>query len=645
MLHLAAIFLPLLAAVTVGLFGRLMGDRPSQLVTCLAVTAAAACSVAIFIDIAYGGGGPETLHVLDWIRSGGFEAHWTLRFDTLSAVMLVVVNGVAACVHWYSIGYMSHDPHKPRFMAYLSLFTFSMLMLVTADNLVQLFFGWEGVGLCSYLLIGFWYDRPAANAAAIKAFIVNRVGDFGFALGIFGIWLVFETVHFSSIFMAAPDHVGESISFLGMELPAIELLCFLLFIGAMGKSAQIGLHTWLPDAMEGPTPVSALIHAATMVTAGVFMCARLSPLFEFAPDTLAFITFIGATTAFFAATCALTQTDIKRVIAYSTCSQLGYMFFAIGVSAYPAAIFHLMTHACFKALLFLGAGSVIHAMSGEQDMRRMGGIWRQVKQTHVLMWIGSFALAGLPVFSGYFSKDSILESAWGAHSSIGDYAFTFGVLAAVMTAFYSWRLLFMTFMGTPRADEKVMAHVHESPAVMLIPLYILAAGAVVTGFVFVDAFVGEGWDRFWGSSILILEHNSAMMEGHHAPWYIKKLPLAAALAGILVAWYMYIQRPDAPAALRRHFEPVYQLSLNKWWFDEIYDVVFVRPARYLARLCWKGGDGFVIDGFGPDGLAAVTRALARRASTFQSGYIFHYAFAMMVGVVALVSWYLFSAGF
>ena len=644
MLYLAAIFLPLLAATVVGLFGRLMGDRLSQLVTCLSVSVAAVCSVIIFVDIAYGGGVTEVVHVLDWIRSGGFEAHWTLRFDTLSAVMLVVVNGVSACVHWYSIGYMSHDPHKPRFMAYLSLFTFSMLMLVTSDNLVQLFFGWEGVGLCSYLLIGFWYDRPAANAAAIKAFIVNRVGDFGFALGIFGIWLVFETVQFSAIFAAAPVYADQSIAFLGMKLPAIELLCFLLFIGAMGKSAQIGLHTWLPDAMEGPTPVSALIHAATMVTAGVFMCARLSPLFEFAPDTLAFITFIGATTAFFAATCALTQTDIKRVIAYSTCSQLGYMFFAIGVSAYPAAIFHLMTHACFKALLFLGAGSVIHAMSGEQDMRRMGGIWRHVKQTHVLMWIGSVALAGLPVFSGYFSKDSILESAWGAHSSIGAYAFTFGILAAAMTAFYSWRLLFMTFMGAPRADEKVMARVHESPIVMLAPLYVLAAGAIVTGFVFVDAFVGDDWGRFWGTSILILEQNSAMADGHHAPWYIKKLPLASAVVGILVAWYMYIQKPDAPAILRKHFEPVYQLSFNKWWFDEIYDAIFVRPARFLARLCWKGGDGFVIDGFGPDGFAAVTRALARRASIFQSGYIYHYAFAMMVGVVALVSWYLFFVG-
>ncbi len=645
MVQLAAVFLPLLAAIAVGLFGRLMGDRLSQMVTSLAVTAAALCSVKIFVDAAYGSGGVETLHVLDWIRSGMFEAHWTLRFDTLSAVMLVVVNGVSACVHWYSIGYMSHDPHKPRFMAYLSLFTFSMLMLVTSDNLVQLFFGWEGVGLCSYLLIGFWYDRPSANAAAIKAFIVNRVGDFGFALGIFGIWIVFETVQFSAIFAAVPEYAGENIRFLGMELPAVELLCFLLFIGAMGKSAQIGLHTWLPDAMEGPTPVSALIHAATMVTAGVFMCARLSPLFEFAPDTLAIITFIGATTAFFAATCALTQTDIKRVIAYSTCSQLGYMFFAIGVSAYPAAIFHLMTHACFKALLFLGAGSVIHAMSGEQDMRRMGGIWRQVKHTHVLMWVGSLALAGFPFFAGYFSKDTILESAWGAHSSIGVYAYTFGVLAAVMTAFYSWRLLFMTFLGKPRADEKVMAHVHESPAVMLIPLYILAVGAVLTGTVFVDAFVGEHWDQFWGTSILILERNPAMMEGHHAPWFIKKLPLAAALIGVLIAWYMYIQKPDAPTALRRHFEPLYQISFHKWWFDEIYEVIFVRPARFLARLFWKGGDGFIIDGFGPDGLAAVTRALARRASIFQSGYIYHYAFAMMVGVVALVSWYLFSAGF
>ena len=644
-LYLASIFLPLLAAIIVGLFGRLMKDHLSQLITCFSVTFAAVCSIFIFIDIIYDDTAIKVIHVLDWIRSGGFEAHWTLRFDTLSAVMLVVVNSISACVHWYSIGYMSHDLHKPRFMTYLSLFTFSMLMLVTSDNLVQLFFGWEGVGVCSYLLIGFWYDRPEANAAAIKAFIVNRVGDFGFALGIFSIWLIFETVEFSVIFAAIPDQTGKSIEFLNIELSAIELMCFLLFIGAMGKSAQIGLHTWLPDAMEGPTPVSALIHAATMVTAGVFMCARLSPLFEHAPNTLIFITFIGATTAFFAATCSLTQTDIKRVIAYSTCSQLGYMFFAIGISAYPAAIFHLMTHAFFKALLFLGAGSVIHAMSGEQDMRRMGGIWRQIKHTHILMWIGSFALAGLPVFSGYFSKDAILESTWGAHSNIGNYAFTFGILAAMMTAFYSWRLLFMTFMGTPRADEKVMAHVHESPTIMLIPLYILAIGAVVAGFAFVDTFVGKNWQQFWGTSIFILDQNQAIITGHHAPWYIKKLPLAVTIFGILIAWYMYIWKPLTPTNLRKYFEPIYQLSLNKWWFDEIYNILFVLLAKFFARLFWKIGDEFMIDGFGPNGLANLTQALARRARIFQSGYIYHYAFAMIVGAVALISWYLFSTEF
>ena len=645
MLYAATVLPPLFAAIVVGLFGRLLGDRPSQLITCLAVTLSAVCSVFVFLEVAYGDASPEPMPLFDWIRSGGFEAHWTLRFDTLSTVMLVVVNVVSACVHWYSIGYMDHDPHKPRFMAYLSLFTFAMLMLVTADNLVQLFFGWEGVGLCSYLLIGFWYDRPSANAAAIKAFIVNRVGDFGFALGIFGTYLLFDTVQFSTIFAAVPQHLDETLVFLGMELPAIEVLCFLLFIGAMGKSAQIGLHTWLPDAMEGPTPVSALIHAATMVTAGVFLCARMSPMFEFAPDTLAFVTFVGATTAFFAATCGLTQTDIKRVIAYSTCSQLGYMFFAIGVSAYPAAIFHLTTHAFFKALLFLGAGSVIHAMSDEQDMRRMGGIARHIRQTYVLMWVGSLALAGIPFLSGYYSKDMILESAWAAGSSIGEYAYSFGILAALMTAFYSWRLLFMTFHGEPRADEKVMAHIHRSPPSMLVPLYVLAAGAVLSGAVLADAFVGGGWETFWGSSILILPDNNAMEAAHHAPWYIRKLPLLAAVTGILVAWFMYIRRPDAPAALRRHLEPLYLLSYHKWWFDEIYDAILVRPARFLARVCWKGGDGFLIDGFGPDGLAAAVRALARRASTLQSGYVYHYAFAMMAGVAALVTWYLFSTGF
>jgi len=457
-----AIFLPLIGAVIAGFFGRRLGDKGSQLVTSGLVILSAVISVIAFIDVAMMGN-PFTVDLATWISSGTFEARWALRFDTLTAVMLVVVTLVSSCVHVYSIGYMHHDHSIPRFMAYLSLFTFAMLMLVTADNLLQLFFGWEGVGVCSYLLIGFWYDRPSANAAAIKAFVVNRVGDFGFALGIVGCYLLFDSIAFETIFREAPAMAQASLTFIGIEFPALEIICFLLFIGAMGKSAQLGLHTWLPDAMEGPTPVSALIHAATMVTAGVFLVARMSPVFEYAPETLGFITFIGAATAFFAATIGLTQTDIKRVIAYSTCSQLGYMFFACGVSAYPAAIFHLMTHAFFKALLFLGAGSVIHAMSDEQDMRKMGGIWRHIKKTYILMWIGSLALAGLPFFAGFFSKDIILESAFASGSTIGTLAFVLGILAACMTAFYSWRLLFMTFHGEPQADEKVMAHVHESP--------------------------------------------------------------------------------------------------------------------------------------------------------------------------------------
>jgi len=643
MIYTLAVFLPLIGAAIAGLFGRVIGDRGSQVVTCLGVVVAALLSYVIFAEVALGHA-PRQIELFDWIRSGGFEASWTLRFDTLSAVMLIVVNTVSAAVHVYSVGYMSHDPHKPRFMAYLSLFTFSMLMLVTADDLLQLFFGWEGVGLCSYLLIGFWYDRPSANAAAIKAFVVNRVGDFGFALGIMGVFLLFDTISFDAIFAAAPDRAGETLGFLGMELPALELICFLLFIGAMGKSAQLGLHTWLPDAMEGPTPVSALIHAATMVTAGVFMVTRMSPVFEYAPNTLAIIAFVGASTAFFAATVGLTQNDIKRVIAYSTCSQLGYMFFAIGVSAYPAAIFHLMTHAFFKALLFLGAGSVIHAMSDEQDMRKMGGIYKLVPLTYAMMWIGSLALAGIPFFAGFYSKDVILESAFGAGTGMGNYAFTFGIIAAFMTAFYSWRLLFMTFHGRPRADEKVMAHVHESPAVMTIPLAVLAVGAIFSGWLGYELFVGESLQEFWGASILILPQHGALEAAHHVPLWVKLLPLVVSVAGILLAWHFYVRRPNAPGEVARLFEPLYLFFYNKWYFDEIYDRVFVAPTRWLGRVFWKIGDGLIIDGFGPDGLAAATRDLARRASWLQSGYVYHYAFAMLVGVALFVTWYLMRQG-
>ncbi len=642
-MYAAAVFLPLLAATIAGLFGRQIGDRGAQLVTCSAICVSALLSVIIFVEVALGGEARQ-IELFEWIRSGTFEASWALRFDTLSAVMLIVVTFVSAAVHIYSIGYMHHDPHVPRFMAYLSLFTFSMLMLVTADNLLQLFFGWEGVGLCSYLLIGFWFDRPSANAAAIKAFIVNRVGDFGFALGILSVYFIFDSIVFDTIFAAAPQHAGTVMSFLDLDLPALEIACFLLFIGAMGKSAQLGLHTWLPDAMEGPTPVSALIHAATMVTAGVFMVARLSPLFEYAPGTLGFVAFIGATTAFFAATVGLVQNDIKRVIAYSTCSQLGYMFFAAGVSAYPAAIFHLMTHAFFKALLFLGAGSVIHAMSDEQDMQKMGGIWRMIPVTYVLMWIGSLALAGIPIFAGYYSKDMILESAWGAHTGIGDYAFWMGIAAAVMTAFYSWRLIFMTFHGQPRASEIVMAHVHESPPVMIGPLVFLAIGAVFAGLVGYEAFVGDGMHRFWGDSILILPEHRAMEAAHHAPAWVKLLPLVMGVTGIALAWLFYMAAPGLPGRLAGSLKPLYLFLLNKWYFDELYDRIFVRPAFALGRGLWKGGDGAIIDGLGPDGLAATTRRIAVQTSRLQSGYVYHYAFAMLIGVVMLISWYLYRQG-
>jgi len=645
-MEVAAIFLPLAGFLIAGLFGRIIGDRGAMAVTVTAVCISAVISIWLFIDVALGGNA-RTVELFTWIDSGDFDVSWALRFDTLTAVMLIVVNGVSAMVHIYSIGYMSHDPSRPRFFAYLSLFTFMMLMLVTADNLLQMFFGWEGVGVASYLLIGFWYERPSANAASIKAFIVNRVGDFGFALGIFSIFVIFGSIEFDTVFAAAPSLADATFNFLGYEVPALTTACLLLFIGAMGKSAQLGLHTWLPDAMEGPTPVSALIHAATMVTAGVFMVARMSPVFEYAPTALVVVTVVGAATAFVAATIGITQNDIKRVIAYSTMSQLGYMFFALGVSAYQAAIFHLMTHAFFKALLFLGAGSVIHAMSDEQDMRKMGGIWRLIPITYGMMWIGSLALAGIGIygvfgFAGFYSKDIILEAAFGDHSWYGSLAFWLGIAAAVLTAFYSWRLLLMTFHGRPRADEHVMSHVHESPWVMLGPLCVLAIGAVFAGIVAYEAFVGEGRAAFWGNSILVLHENDSIEAAHHVPLWVKLSPLVVGLIGIAVAYWFYMFRPEMPARVASAFRPLYNLSFRKWYFDELYDLLFVRPAFWIGRGLWKSGDGAIIDGFGPDGVASATRDIARRASRLQTGYVYHYAFAMLIGVVALVSWYLFS---
>src|SRR5713101_8330399 len=564
------VLLPLLAAAIAGLFCRVIGDRPAQIVTCAALLIAAALSIFVFVRIGFG---PENaklvvVKLFTWMDSGTLTVDWSLRVDTLTAVMLIVVTGVSSMVHVYSVGYMAEDPGIPRFMSYLSLFTFFMLMLVTSDNLVQLFFGWEGVGLASYLLIGFWYDRPSANAAAIKAFIVNRVGDFGFALGIFAVWMLSGAINYADIFAKGPDMAQMRINFLGMDLPALETACLLLFVGAMGKSAQLGLHTWLPDAMEGPTPVSALIHAATMVTAGVFMVCRLSPMFEYAPTALALVTIIGATTAFFAATIGLVQNDIKKVIAYSTCSQLGYMFIGAGVSAYGGAMFHLFTHAFFKSLLFLCAGSVIHAMSSEQDMRKMGGIWRGVWMTYLLMWIGSPGVYG---FAGFYSKDAILEAAWEAHTAVGHYGYWLGTFAAGMTGFYSWRLLFMTFHGPQRADEKVMAHVHESPPVMLLPLVVLALGATFAGILGYDYFVGEARGAFWGKSLLVIADHDPLARLHDTPVLIDLLPLLLGLAGIALAFLLYVLRPGLPAVLAARFHGLYQFLLNKWYFDELYE--------------------------------------------------------------------------
>ncbi|MDA1100666.1 MAG: NADH-quinone oxidoreductase subunit L [Proteobacteria bacterium] len=639
----AIVFLPLLAFLIVGPLGRMLGDGPSQWITCGAVIISALLSLLAFWQVALGGQ-PVRVEVASWIVSGTFDVSWALRIDQLTAVMLVVVNGVSALVHVYSVGYMAHDPHKPRFMAYLSLFTFAMLMLVTSDNFLQMYFGWEGVGLASYLLIGFWYHRPAANAAAIKAFLVNRVGDFGFGLGIMATFMVFGSVDFDTVFAATPGQAGKTFHFLSWDWDVMTTICILLFIGAMGKSAQVPLHTWLPDAMEGPTPVSALIHAATMVTAGVFLVARCSPMFEYSPTALVVVTIVGASTAFFAATVGLVQNDIKRVIAYSTCSQLGYMFFALGIGAYPLAIFHLFTHAFFKALLFLGSGSVIHAMSDEQDMRRMGGIFTIIPQTYGLMWIGSIALIALPPFAGYFSKDAILESAFAAHTGAGDFAFWLGLAAAVMTAFYSCRLMFMTFHGKPRASQEVMSHTHEAPPSMLIPLYFLAAGSFGAGFLFDDYFIGDGHAAFWGQSIVMLPDNAILEALHHVPAWVKYAPVAAGIVGILMAWQFYIRRRDIPANLAKVHAEAYRFLLNKWYFDELFELIFVRPAKWLGRMLWKTGDGRIIDGFGPDGIAASVLNLARRASALQSGYLYHYAFAMLIGVAALVTWYYTSTG-
>ncbi len=666
----AIVFLPLIGFLIAGLFGRLIGARGSEIVTTSLLMVSAALSWVALTQVGFGSG-TTRVQVASWISSGELQVDWAFRVDTLTAVMLVVVNTVSSLVHLYSIGYMHEDEHRSRFFAYLSLFTFAMLMLVTADNLVQMFFGWEGVGLASYLLIGFWYQKPSANAAAMKAFIVNRVGDFGFLLGIFLIFVLFGAVTFDAIFPRAGEMVSQSFRFLGYDWNALTLTCLLLFMGAMGKSAQFLLHTWLPDAMEGPTPVSALIHAATMVTAGVFMVARLSPVFEYAPVALTVVVVIGATTAFFAATVGLVQNDIKRVIAYSTCSQLGYMFVALGVGNYGAGIFHLFTHAFFKALLFLGAGSVIHAMHHEQDMRHMGGLRKHIPLTAAAMTIGTLALTGFPGFAGYFSKDAVIESAYAsvAHGGLASsYAFVLLVVAAGMTSFYSWRLYFMTFEGAPRWGHGHDAHghghddhahaaaghddhghghdhtPHESPWTMLVPLAVLSLGAIVAGYAFKEAFIGHDFEHFWKSALFMGKDNHILHAMHEVPKWVVWSPFVAMVIGFALAWYMYVRRPEIPGKLAAANPALYQFLLNKWYFDELYDFLFVRPAKWLGRFLWKKGDGLVIDGFGPDGVSARVVDVTNRVVRLQTGYLYHYAFAMLIGVAGLVTWYLVARG-
>ncbi|MEG3165974.1 NADH-quinone oxidoreductase subunit L [Sphingomonas sp. PB2P19] len=697
---LLIVFLPLLASIVAGFGNRAIGAVTAKVVTTGALFVSAALSWPIFIGFLSGGSAASVTPVLDFIHSGDMNVAWALRVDSLTAVMLVVITSVSALVHLYSWGYMSEDPDQPRFFAYLCLFTFAMLMLVTANNLVQMFFGWEGVGLASYLLIGFWFRKPSANAAAIKAFVVNRVGDLGFMLGIFGTFLVFGTVSIPEILAAAPGMTGSTIGFLGSRFDTMTVLCLLLFVGAMGKSAQLGLHTWLPDAMEGPTPVSALIHAATMVTAGVFMVCRLSPMFEQSPFALHIVMGVGAATCMFAATVALVQTDIKRVIAYSTCSQLGYMFFAAGVGAYGAAMFHLFTHAFFKALLFLGAGSVIHAMHHEQDMRFYGGLRKQIPLTFWAMMMGTLAITGVGIpgifgntaigFAGFHSKDAIIEVSWAAGEQG---TWLVGVLVALLTSFYSWRLMFLTFWGTPRwaASEHIQHalhdahghghddhtddahhaddhhanpakaedaggtpsthapaqhdlpagtggyHPHESPLPMLVPLILLSIGAIAAGFVFHGYFIEpESGEHFWKGAIAFREE--LMHHMHGVPTWVKLSATIAMLIGLVSAWVAYISSPTLPARVASHMRILYGFLLHKWYFDELYHLIFVRPAFALGRVLWHRGDEQTINRFGPDGSAWAVQLGSRVANRFQTGYLYTYAFVMLIGLTAAVTW-------
>ena len=633
-MELSIIFLPLIASIISGFFGRFIGDRNSEIITSLLVSISAILSIYVFYEVIVNNY-QENILIAKWINSGSLDVNWSMNIDPLSSVMLVVVTLVSSLVHVYSIGYMSHDPHKPRFMAYLSLFTFAMLMLVTSDNFIQLFFGWEGVGLCSYFLIGFWFKKESANAAAIKAFVVNRVGDFGFALGIFLIFYLFGTVNYNEVFQQIPTITDTNLNFLGIEVGAINLICFLLFIGAMGKSAQILLHTWLPDAMEGPTPVSALIHAATMVTAGVFLVVRCSPIYEYSPLILNLITIIGMTTAFFAATVALVQTDIKKIIAYSTCSQLGYMFFAAGVGAYNVAMFHLFTHAFFKALLFLGSGSVIHAFKDEQNINNMGAVWKKLPYTYVLMIIGTLALTGFPFLSGFYSKDAIIEFAYLKGNTVGYYAAGVGVFTAFLTAIYSWRLIFKTFHGEYNNKSIKIEETHESPLIMLIPLIILSIGAIFAGFIFKDLFISlVDQNNFWAQSILFLEPLSTE---HPPTWFLLLTPILV-LISIPIAYYLFVKNKSIPEQIVKINRPLYEFLVNKWYFDELYDYIIIKPSQKIGLFLWKVCDVKIIDGFGPDGMSMLIKKISQKANKFQSGFIYQYAFVMLLGFSALLTY-------
>jgi len=638
MLTLVAVLAPLIGSILAGIGRPFLGKPLAVGASIAGMVVSAAAGVAALVLYAQAGVAVPALHIATWISVGDFTPDWALRQDMLTLVMVAMVSFVSMLIHIYSAGYMAHDKTVPRFFAYLSLFTFAMLMLVTANNLLQLFFGWEGVGLVSYLLIGYWYERPAANAAAIKAFIVNRVGDLFFAAGIALIYVVFHTIDFDAIFAGLPAHAAERYSLFGTSFPVLEVIAFLLFIGAMGKSAQIFLHTWLADAMEGPTPVSALIHAATMVAAGVFLIVRMSPLIDLAPIAMAFITVIGATTAFFAGTIGCVQNDIKRIIAYSTCSQLGYMFLAAGVGAYPVAMFHLINHAFFKALLFLAAGSVIHAMSDEQDIRLMGGLFRKLPVTWLVMLIGALALAGIPPFSGYFSKDAILDAAFAAGTPGALYGWVCGVVTAGLTAFYIFRLFLLTFHGTSRAPKHMQEHVHESPWVILAPLLVLAAGASLTGYFLRDDFIGGNFLAFWGSSIAVLPGGVMANLTHPTP-LAEFAPLAASFIGLFTAWLFYVAAPSLPALVSQNAGPLYRFLLNKWYFDEIYDALLVRPSLRLAKFAWHFGDEQVIDGV-PSGIAALTTDASGQTVKLQTGSIALYAFIMLAGLLGLLSYFL-----